>query len=28
VKTFIDTNVLVYTHDTDAGIRHATRRHC
>jgi predicted nucleic acid-binding protein len=24
VKTFIDTNVLVYAHDKDAGVRHAT----
>jgi predicted nucleic acid-binding protein len=23
VKTFVDTNVLVYAHDTDAGDRHA-----
>jgi predicted nucleic acid-binding protein len=26
VKTFIDTNVLVYAHDTDAGDRHATAK--
>jgi predicted nucleic acid-binding protein len=26
VKTFIDTNVLVYAHDTDAGSRHATAK--
>ena len=24
MKTFVDTNVLVYAHDTDAGDRHAT----
>jgi predicted nucleic acid-binding protein len=26
VKTFVDTNVLVYAHDTDAGDRHATAK--
>jgi predicted nucleic acid-binding protein len=26
VKTFVDTNVLVYAHDTDAGARHATAK--
>jgi predicted nucleic acid-binding protein len=26
VKTFIDTNVLVYAHDTDAGARHAAAK--
>jgi predicted nucleic acid-binding protein len=26
VKTFVDTNVLVYAHDTDAGVRHATAK--
>jgi predicted nucleic acid-binding protein len=26
VKTFIDTNVLVYAHDTDAGARQATAK--
>jgi predicted nucleic acid-binding protein len=26
VKIFIDTNVLVYAHDTDAGTRHATAK--
>jgi predicted nucleic acid-binding protein len=26
VKTFVDTNILVYAHDTDAGDRHATAR--
>lgn len=26
MKTFIDTNVLVYAHDTDAGDRHATAK--
>lgn len=26
MKTFIDTNVLVYAHDTDAGSRHATAK--
>jgi predicted nucleic acid-binding protein len=26
VKTFVDTNVLVYAHDTDAGPRHATAK--
>ena len=26
MKTFIDTNVLVYAHDTDAGARHATAK--
>lgn len=26
MRTFIDTNVLVYAHDTDAGQRHATAR--
>jgi predicted nucleic acid-binding protein len=26
VKTFIDTNVLVYAHDTDAGDKHATAK--
>jgi predicted nucleic acid-binding protein len=26
VRTFIDTNVLVYAHDTDAGVRHATAK--
>jgi predicted nucleic acid-binding protein len=26
VKTFVDTNVLVYAHDTDAGERHATAK--
>jgi predicted nucleic acid-binding protein len=26
VKTFIDTNVLVYAHDADAGVRHATAK--
>jgi len=26
VRTFIDTNVLVYAHDTDAGDRHATAK--
>lgn len=26
MKTFVDTNVLVYAHDTDAGERHATAK--
>jgi predicted nucleic acid-binding protein len=26
VKTFVDTNVLVYAHDTDAGERHVTAK--
>ena len=26
MKTFVDTNVLVYAHDTDAGDRHATAK--
>jgi predicted nucleic acid-binding protein len=26
VKTFVDTNVLVYAHDTDAGVRHTTAK--
>jgi predicted nucleic acid-binding protein len=26
VKTFVDTNVLVYAHDTDAGDRHAVAK--
>jgi predicted nucleic acid-binding protein len=26
VKTFVDTNVLVYAHDTDAGVRHSTAK--
>jgi predicted nucleic acid-binding protein len=26
VKTFVDTNVLVYAHDTDAGTRHAAAK--
>ena len=26
MRTFIDTNVLVYAHDTDAGDRHATAK--
>jgi predicted nucleic acid-binding protein len=26
VRTFVDTNVLVYAHDTDAGDRHETAR--
>jgi predicted nucleic acid-binding protein len=26
VKTFVDTNVLVYAHDTDAGAQHATAK--
>ena len=26
MKTFIDTNVLVYAHDTDAGARHAAAK--
>jgi predicted nucleic acid-binding protein len=26
VKTFIDTNVLVYAHDTDAGARHSAAK--
>ena len=26
MKTFIDTNVLVYAHDTDAGARHTTAK--
>jgi len=26
VKTFVDTNVLVYAHDTDAGDRHAAAK--
>ena len=26
MKTFIDTNVLVYAHDTDAGVRHTTAK--
>lgn len=26
MKTFVDTNVLVYAHDTDAGTRHATAK--
>ncbi|MCW2893399.1 MAG: hypothetical protein JWO75_2888 [Actinomycetia bacterium] len=26
MKTFVDTNVLVYAHDTDAGARHAAAK--
>ena len=26
MKTFVDTNVLVYAHDADAGARHATAK--
>lgn len=26
MKTFVDTNILVYAHDADAGARHATAR--
>ena len=25
-KTFIDTNVLIYAHDTDAGAKHGIRK--